>query len=121
MRSIHIIAATTSLCLCCFGADQSWSGKISDSFCGVEHKGGGEHPAVKVSDAECVAACRKKGAKYVFVSQGKVYQIENQNFAGLAARAGQNVRVTGNIAGDTLTVSQIASETKQHKGEKSSL
>ena len=51
--------------------------------------------ATKMSDKECAMACSKSGQKYVLVSNGKVYQIENQTAAGLAANAGGTVKVTG--------------------------
>jgi len=87
-------------------ADQTWSGKIGDSKCGVVHKTG-EHGTAKLSDHDCVVACVKGGAKYIFESKGKTYQIDNQDFAGLEEHAGQTVKLTGNMSGDTIHVSAI--------------
>ena len=92
-------------------ADQSWLGKISDSNCGANHKAG-EHGA-KTSDADCTAACIKAGAKYVLVSRGKVYQIANQDYAGLAGRGGQMAKVNGTLSGDTITITSIAESSKK--------
>jgi hypothetical protein len=89
-----------------FAAEQTWTGKISDSKCGVSHKAG-EHGASKMSDHDCVVACVKGGAKYAFVRGGKVYNIGNQDFAGLEEHAGHMVRLTGDMSGDTITVSKI--------------
>jgi len=37
-----------------------------------------------------------------------VYQIDNQSFADLQKRAGQTVELTGDMKGDTVTVSKIS-------------
>ena len=49
----------------------------------------------------------EKDAKYVFVSKGNVYEISNQAFAGLAAHAGRTVRLTGEMTGNSIAVSEI--------------
>jgi hypothetical protein len=82
------------------GADQSWTGTISDSMCGPSH---GSTPA-----KACTTGCVKKGAKYVVVVGDKVYSIANQDAPGLAKYAGDSVTVTGTIDGDTITVAKIA-------------
>lgn len=89
-----------------FAADKTWTGKISDSKCGATHMKG-EH-GKKMSDAECTAACIKGGAQYVFVSKGKVYKIDNQDFADLPAQAGHTVKLSGEMTGDSIKVSKIA-------------
>ena len=89
-------------------AEKTWKGKISDSMCGRSHKSAIEHAGKKMSDADCVNACIEKGAKYVFVSGSKVYNIENQDFADLKAHAGHSVKLTGEMTGDTIKVSKIA-------------
>jgi hypothetical protein len=89
-----------------FAAEQTWTGKISDSKCGLSHKAG-EHSASKMSEHECVVACVKNGAKYTFVHGGKIYNIANQDFTGLEEHAGHTVRLTGDMSGDTITVSKI--------------
>jgi hypothetical protein len=43
----------------------------------------------------------------VFVSGGKVYKIENQDLALLQEHAGHTVQLTGEMKGDTITVSKI--------------
>ncbi|HEY2931750.1 MAG TPA: hypothetical protein VGK99_08365 [Acidobacteriota bacterium] len=89
-------------------AQQTWVGKISDSMCGAKHMSG-EHGAKKMSDRECTLACIKKGAKYVFVKGGKVFDISNQDFAGLETHAGHTVRLTGDLSSDgkSVTVAKI--------------
>ena len=88
-----------------FAAPQTWTGTISDSMCGAKHMEG-EH-GMKVSDKECTEMCVKKGAKYVLVSDGKVLAIANQDFKGLAQLAGAPVKLTGDLKGDTVTISKI--------------
>ena len=101
MKLVLTLAAALSLgAMGLFGADQSWNGTISDSMCGVSH---GSTPA-----KQCTLGCIKKGAKYVVVVDGKVYNIANQKAAGLAKYAGDNVKVTGTMEGDTITVKKIS-------------
>jgi hypothetical protein len=122
MRQACLVIGTAILSVsACLGADQSWSGKLSDSMCGAQHKATAEHSASNLSDAGCIALCVKNGAKYVFVSGGKVYKIHNQDFADLKPRAGQTVRVTGEMTGDAIKVSRISNAPPEHRGEKSSL
>ena len=85
----------------------TWTGRISDSMCGALHKKTEEHGSAKISDRDCTLACVKNGAKYVFVSQNKVYQITNQDFAGIEQNAGPQVKVTGELAGDNIKISDI--------------
>jgi hypothetical protein len=89
-------------------AEQTWKGAISDSKCNAKHPAG-EHEGKKMTDADCTGVCIKKGAKYVFVSEGKVYQLANQTSKTIAAHAGQQVELTGTIKGDTITAKQMKS------------
>jgi hypothetical protein len=89
-----------------FAAEQTWVGKISDSDCGAKHKAAAEHQTA-MSDADCTKACITAGAKYVFVNDGKVLNISNQDFADLAKHAGHNVKLTGEMTGDSIQVTKI--------------
>jgi hypothetical protein len=105
--------------LCCIGlllgltsfasaANQTWTGKISDSMCGASHaKMVAAHPGGKMTDRDCTLACNKAGGKFVFVTGGKVYNIANQDDKDLQTHAGHTVRLTGDMKGDTITVSKI--------------
>jgi hypothetical protein len=88
-------------------AAQTWTGKISDSMCGAKHSAD-EHAGKKMTDRECTLACVKDGSKYVFVTEGKVYPITNQDFADLAKHAGHTVSLTGDMSGDDITVTAIS-------------
>ena len=103
--------------LCCAGllaafapfasaATMTMKGMISDSMCGASHaKMMAGHPGM--TDSQCTLGCVKGGAKYVFVSKGKVYQIANQDMAALMKEAGESVSLTGDVSGDTITVSKV--------------
>jgi len=88
-------------------APQTLTGQISDSMCGKSHSAMGD---MGKNPKECTLACVKGGAKYVFVSGDKIYDIKNQSFAALAANAGESVQLTGNVAedGKTITVTRLA-------------
>jgi hypothetical protein len=110
MRSLLYGLAGLALCAgYALGANQTLTGMISDSMCGASHaKMMQAHKEAKMTDRDCTLACVKGGGKYVFVSDGKVYNISNQSLAALSKDAGENVKVTGNVNGDTITVSKIA-------------
>jgi hypothetical protein len=112
VRSLWCIGLLLSFTSFVSAADQTWTGKISDSMCGGSHAkmiaahGG----ASKMTDRDCTLACTKAGGKYVFVmgGSGKVYNIANQNLAALQTHAGHTVKLTGEMKGDTITVLKIA-------------
>jgi hypothetical protein len=85
---------------------ETWKGKVSDGMCGAKH-GSGEHAGGKTTDRECVEKCVKGGEKYAFVADSKVFKIANQDFAGLKTHAGHEVVLTGDMKGDTITVTKI--------------
>ena len=103
--------------LCCLGllsafaafaaaADTTLTGQISDSMCGASHaKMIAGHAGM--TDRDCALACVKGGGKYVFVSDGKVYNISNQDLPLLQVHAGHTVQLTGDMKGDTIMVSNI--------------
>ncbi len=101
------IAAAVLLSAPARASQQTWTGNISDSNCGASHKAAMEHGGKKMTDAECTKACVKAGAKYVFVHEGKVIPISNQDFAGLEEHAGHTVHLTGELTAGNITVSKI--------------
>jgi hypothetical protein len=88
-------------------ADKTWDGLISDARCNGKHSKA-EHGSQADSDQACVNKCVAGGQKYVFVASGKTYQIANQDFADLKAHAGHKVALTGEMKGESITVSKIA-------------
>ena len=83
-----------------WAAGKSWVGTVSDSNCAAKHAKAG-------ADSEaCVEKCVSGGAKYVLVSKGKVYQVDDQDkFKGMG---GKSVKVTGSLSGDTITVASVS-------------
>ena len=92
-------------------AAATMTGIISDSQCGASHAAMMEHGA-KMSDKQCTNGCVQHGAKYVFVQNGKVLQIANQDFKDLPTFAGDTVRLSGDVKGDTVTVTKIGAAKK---------
>ena len=88
------------------GAQQTWTGKIADSACGAKHEEAVENEGV-MADRDCTQACVRGGSKYILVVDGKVLKIANQDNKDLATHAGHAVKVTGELKGDSLTVSTI--------------
>ncbi len=108
-RVVMVVFALLLLGCVTWAAEKSWSGVISDSNCGLKH--------AKASDAAaaCVAKCVEGGAKYVLVSQGKLYQLTPQDKIN-AKLAGRNAKIEGTLSGDTITVtSAAAAAAKQAK------
>ena len=100
------IGAVALLAVPVMGAEQTWVGEISDSACGAKHESGTENVPTPPAK-QCTLDCVRGGSKLVLVSEGKVLQIANQNFADLTARAGDKVKITGEMSGGSITVSKM--------------
>jgi hypothetical protein len=88
-------------------AADTWTGRISDSLCGAKHEAAAEGED-KMPDADCTKACVRGGSTFVFVaSNGTIYTIANQEFADLAVRAGREVKLSGDLKDNTITVTRI--------------
>ena len=107
MKSIaFVISAVLLSSALSAAAEQVCTGNISDSACGKKHEEAAEGNGV-MPDRECTQACVRGGSKYVLVVDKQVYQIANQTFADLAKHAGHAVKLTGELKGNTITVSKI--------------
>jgi hypothetical protein len=95
------LAGSLSLAGNAKAAAKTFVGNISDSMCGLKHMMPGK------SDKECTLECVKAGSKYVLAdpASGKVYQLSDQKKP--EEFAGQKVKVTGTIKGDTINVTAI--------------
>ncbi len=82
------------------GADKTLTGVISDSMCGAQHM------AKDKSPAECTRMCVKQGQKYALVVGSKIYTL-NGHESELEKMAGQRVKLTGQVSGDTVSVSSV--------------
>src|SRR5262250_2717322 len=90
--------------LTAFAADQTVTGVITDSMCTTNHAKMQKGPN-KMSDHDCTVACVKMmGQKYVLAVGDKVYQIENQNFAGVEKNAGMSVQAVGQVSADGKSI-----------------
>jgi hypothetical protein len=73
------------------------TGYVSDSKCGAK----GE----KDAHADCAVKCVKGGAAPVFVSDGKVYKVDDA--AKVQDHVGHKVTITGEVKGDTIQVQEV--------------
>lgn len=80
-------------------AEGSWTGVVSDEHCGAKHSKASE------AAAGCVAKCVSGGAKYVLVSEGKVYKVEPQD--KFSSFAGKSVKVSGKEDSGTITAASV--------------
>ncbi len=113
-----MMAAAIVLCAApgAFAASGTWTGRISDSMCGLSHKASIEHHGGTMTAAQCTEACIKGGAKYVFTSGGNIYAITNQDDKDLSLHDGKMVVLTGDMQGMTITASKIVKRDKTAKG-----
>ena len=86
-------------------AEETWTGQISDTLCAASHKAMAEQ--VGYTDRQCTIECVKSGGKYILVTEGKVLQITNQDFAALEDHAAHTVKVTGEKKADAIVISKI--------------
>ncbi len=98
-RLVILVALFVALGSTVWAGDGSWIGTVSDSHCGAKHA------EASAGAAGCVASCVKGGAKYVLVSDGKVYELDAQD--RFADYAGKSVKVTGTIKGTAITVTSV--------------
>ena len=106
MRTLPLLVGVALLSGASLGAQPTWTGKIGDSACGAKHEEAVENEGV-MADRDCTQACVRGGSKYILVVDGKVLKITNQDNKDLAAHAGHVVKVTGEMKGDSITVSTI--------------
>lgn len=78
-------------------------GYISDKACAKDAA-----KAESESHKACAESCIKKGSEAVLVSDGKIYKLDQQEKA--VAFAGDKVKVTGSVSGDSISVTSIERE-----------
>ncbi len=85
------------------GEKGSWKGWIADAKCA----GARDDHGASADHAGCAANCIKGGGEAVFVSDGTVYEVTNQD--AVTSHAGHHVEVTGTLHKDkTLTVDKVS-------------
>ncbi len=108
-RSIAILSGFL-LAVTALSAQQTTiSGQVSDSACNRKHESGAENVPTP-PDHDCTLDCVRGGSKFVLVADDKVYQIANQDLADLKTHAGHKVRMTGEVKGNSITVSKIETQ-----------
>ena len=73
-------------------------GEIGSSNCGASHLQG-------LTAQDCARDCVDGGSSRVFVSQGKVHTLANQDDKPLRAHAGEPATLAGDVEDDTITAS----------------
>ena len=84
-------------------AGQTVVGYISDSMCGLKYMSG------MGDDKSCTLACAKGGSKFVVADHDhrRVYKLDQSGQEKGRDFAGQKVKVTGRISGQTIRVTAI--------------
>jgi Protein of unknown function (DUF5818) len=108
-KKFWMLVAALLVSGCMAMAADSWTGTVSDSHCGAKHATASEGAEM------CVAKCVKGGAKYVLVSEGKVYNLDAQDkFEDLA---GKSVTVSGTMKGDSIAVDSVEAASADEDSE----
>ena len=117
MKKLVLLAAAIlmSTAPALVAAEKTWDGVISDARCAGKHSKD-EHAATASGDHECSTKCIAGGQKAVFISGGKTYEIANQDYAGIKDHSGHKIALTGEMKGDSITISKI--EMKKAETEK---
>jgi len=113
-RISFILSSALALNTSLVAAEQTLTGQITDAMCGADHSMM-KHEGKTVSARDCTLECVKDGSKFAFVSNGKVYEVKNQDLKDLSVHAGHTVKLTGEVGADgkSITVSKIAMAAKK--------
>ena len=98
-KQIAIVLASAALMFA--AGPQTYTGVITDTMCGKDHAMMNIKP-----DSKCVAECVKSGSKYALLEGSNVYELSDQKAP--EKFAGQKVKVTGTLDGQTITVKSIS-------------
>jgi riboflavin synthase len=97
MKRITTLALMT-MGFAAIGMAAEFKGFVEDTSCSTK-------PGMK-DNAACAKSCIKGGSPAVLVTaEGKVYKISNQD--KIVSHAGENVTVTADLKGDTLTIDTV--------------
>ncbi len=97
MKSVTLgITLILGLSVSALAAD--FKGFVEDTACSTK-------PAMK-QNAQCAKKCIDGGSPAVLVTEdGTIYKIANQD--KITSHAGENVTVTGDLKGDTITIASV--------------
>jgi hypothetical protein len=89
-------------------AEKVFVGSVTDTECGPNHAPMRAKGDMGASDQECTLKCVAKGATFGFVDAGskRFFQLDDQQKP--RPFAGQKVRITGRIEGDSILVATIS-------------
>ena len=105
-RGYAVLAFLISTSLTFGQSQKTWDGFVTDTHCGTNC----QRTSEMKPDRACVRLCVRKGSKYGLWYGDHVYELEPQ--AQAAKFAAENVRVTGEMANDTIRIRSIALITK---------
>jgi hypothetical protein len=95
---IFMTAALLVCGLAATGMAADFTGFVEDTACSTK--------AGMKNNAECAQKCIKGGDAAVLVTpDGKIYKIADQD--KIVAHAGHNVTITGDLKGDTISVTKV--------------
>ena len=101
---VFVTACVWALAATPAAAQQTFTGRLSDSTCGASH----QRKAGELTDRQCLHACIRALAKYVLVdSNNQVLPIANQDAMGLPLYAGRPVKLTGELKGSAIFVTKV--------------
>jgi hypothetical protein len=108
MRSIALGAALALVAAggsrVSFAAEQTWTGVLTDSTCGVSHA---KMAQGLFTDKECTAACAEMGNYAILLAGDKVVVIATKN-DDLKAHGGDKVKITGDLnAAGQIVVTKV--------------
>lgn len=83
------------------GGLRTFSGVVTDSFCGAKHD-----TSMNQTAAGCTRICLKQGARFALVDGDRVYGLTGET-GSLDRAAGQRVKLSGTLKGDTISVNSI--------------
>ena len=112
MKKILLCLAASVLMAAAPRAADTWKGTLSDEMCAVKHSAEKQGENAQ-KHRDCIEKCAKNGEQIVFVMGEKVYKIANQNLPALKEHAGHEVNLTGELKGDTITVSKVEMPKKE--------
>jgi hypothetical protein len=104
MHRAFVVALSVTLAIASVAAQQSFSGRLSDSTCGASHhaKAGG------LTDRQCLLACIRALAKWTLVDRsGRLIPIANLDAMGLPLYAGRLVTLTGEMKDGSIVVTKV--------------
>jgi hypothetical protein len=82
---------------------QTFAGMITDDHCGAKHADADKNPAT------CARTCVRNGSHYRLIDGDTKYGLSGM-YDQLNEVAGQRVKISGTLAGDTINVSAITPE-----------